>query len=384
MQASATGRFDAVVVGGGMVGSALAYGMARAGARVALLDEADLALRAARGNFGLVWTQSKGDGMPAYAAWTRASAALWAGFAEELAGHAGRDIGYRQEGGLDFCLDAEDFAARQARIARLHNQAGAEAPRIVMLERAELAAMLPRAQLGPRVVGAAFCRDDGHVNPLHVLRGLHAGLIARGGVHLPGAPVASIAPDAGGFAVTRADASVVQGARVVVAAGVATTRLAEMVGVALPIRPVRGQNIVTERLPIMLPLPASALRQTTEGVVQIGVTYEDGMAEPVTSVAALSRMAARAVAVLPALAGARMVRAWGALRPMTPDGCPGYAASTRHPGAFAAACHSGVTLAAAHAHVLAPAILAGDLSTVAAFDPARFASEAHDAVHAAH
>lgn len=384
MQAGATGRFDAVVVGGGMVGSALAYGMARAGARVALLDEGDLALRAARGNFGLVWTQSKGDGMPAYAALTRASARLWPGFAEELAGHAGRDIGYRQEGGLDFCLDAEDFADRRARIARLHNQSGGAAPATVMLERAELQALLPRAHLGPRVVGAAFCRDDGHVNPLYVLRALHAGIAAHGGVHLPGAPVAAIVPRGDGFTISRADGSIVEGARAVVAAGVATSPLAAMVGIALPVRPVRGQNIVTERLPIMLNLPASALRQTAEGVVQIGVTYEDGMAEPATSVAALARMAARAVAVLPDLARARMVRAWGALRPMTPDGFPGYAASPLHPGAFAAACHSGVTLAAAHVHVLAPAILAGDLSAVAAFDPARFASEAHDAVHPAH
>jgi glycine/D-amino acid oxidase-like deaminating enzyme len=376
MQQRADARYDVMVVGGGMVGSAMAYGMARAGARVALLDEGDLALRAARGNFGLVWTQSKGDGMPAYVRLTRESAQLWHAFAEELSGHAGRDIGYRQQGGLDFCLDEADFAERSARIARLHNQSGIEAPNTVMLDRAGVQALMPNTRLGSAVIGASLCHDDGHVNPLYVLRGLHAGLRAAGGAHLPGAAVTAIEPTGRGFVAHRLDGLVVAD-RVVVAAGVHTARLAAMVGIDLPVRPVRGQNIVTERLPRMLPLPASALRQTEEGVVQIGVTYEDGVGQPDTTVAALARMAARAVRVLPDLAGARMVRAWGALRPMTPDGFPAYAASRTHPGAFACACHSGVTLAAVHVNRVASAILAGDLSAFAAFDPARFQDMPH-------
>ena len=55
---------DVAVVGGGLVGSAVAWGLARQGARVAVFDEGDTALRASRGNFGLVWVQGKGDGMP--------------------------------------------------------------------------------------------------------------------------------------------------------------------------------------------------------------------------------------------------------------------------------------------------------------------------------
>jgi glycine/D-amino acid oxidase-like deaminating enzyme len=154
-----------------------------------------------------------------------------------------------------------------------------------------------------------------------------------------------------------------------------------MVGLDVLVRPVRGQNMVTERLPPMLPLPASAIRQTEEGVVQIGVTNEEGTWEPATSVEALARMAARAVTVLPPLARARIVRAWGALRPMTPDGYPCYAQSTTHPGAFVAVCHSGVTLSAVHAIVLAPMILAGGLSDdIAEMHPSRLAEKN---VHAA-
>ena len=61
---------DTLVIGGGVVGLSLACGLARAGERVRLLDEADDAFRAARGNFGLVWVQGKGLGRAAYARWT--------------------------------------------------------------------------------------------------------------------------------------------------------------------------------------------------------------------------------------------------------------------------------------------------------------------------
>ncbi|MCA3288657.1 MAG: FAD-dependent oxidoreductase, partial [Roseomonas sp.] len=47
-------RFDAMVIGGGLVGSAIAWGLRREGLSVALLDEGDAAFRASRGNFGLV------------------------------------------------------------------------------------------------------------------------------------------------------------------------------------------------------------------------------------------------------------------------------------------------------------------------------------------
>jgi len=62
--------YDVAVVGGGLVGAATSWGLAREGLRVALLDEGDRAVRASRGNFALVWVQSKGLGLAAYAGWT--------------------------------------------------------------------------------------------------------------------------------------------------------------------------------------------------------------------------------------------------------------------------------------------------------------------------
>lgn len=60
---------DTIVVGGGLVGAAVAWGLAREGETVTVIDEGDIALRASRGNFGLVWVQTKGKNLFDYARW---------------------------------------------------------------------------------------------------------------------------------------------------------------------------------------------------------------------------------------------------------------------------------------------------------------------------
>ncbi len=87
-------RFEVAVIGGGVIGAALAYGLARQGLKTVMLDEGDSAFRAARGNFGLIWVQGKGVDAPAYADWTRASADLWPEFAAELETETGVALGY--------------------------------------------------------------------------------------------------------------------------------------------------------------------------------------------------------------------------------------------------------------------------------------------------
>ena len=58
---------DIAVIGGGVVGMSVAFGLVRRGRRVIVFDEGDHAFRASRGNFGLVWVQGKGDGLHDYA-----------------------------------------------------------------------------------------------------------------------------------------------------------------------------------------------------------------------------------------------------------------------------------------------------------------------------
>ncbi|MBL0141655.1 MAG: FAD-dependent oxidoreductase [Betaproteobacteria bacterium] len=366
----AAGGYDAVVVGGGIVGSSIAFGLAERGLRVAVLDEGDRALRAARTNFGLIWVQSKGDGLPAYMRWTRRSADQWPAFAQRLEAMSGVRTEYRKDGGLVYCLGEADFEARRLKVAQLRAQAdiyGTE-----MLERLALERVLPGVRLGESVSGASFCPHDGHCNPLQLLRALHAALKLAGVHYRADAPARSIVHRGSRFLV-HTPQGIVEAGKVVLAAGHGIPALAGQIGLPAPIRAERGQILVTERFRPFLRLPGSGIRQTDDGTLLIGSSKEKTGLDDRTTVAVGGRMAARAIRILPELASARLNRTWGGIRILTPDNHPVYAESERCPGAFVAICHSGVTLAAAHATDFANAIADGQLGDfLNAFHPRRF------------
>jgi hydrogen cyanide synthase HcnC len=365
-----TGVSDIAVVGCGVVGLSIAYGLARRGLRVTLLDEGDVAHRASRGNFALVWVQGKGIDLPDYARWTLRSARAWRALADDLARETGMDLALSQRGGLTACLSEAELEERAAGMRRLHN-AAPDCAAVETLGAGEMLKLVP--ELGPEVVGGLYCRHDGHVNSLKLFGALHAAVRAHGVSYLPNAGVQSIASDAGGFRLDT-EAGLVVAGRIVLASGLGNARLAPQVGLHAPLRPQRGQVMVTEKLAPFLNYPLVTIRQTDEGGVMIGdskeeVGFNDGTAHQV-----LGGISARAIRMLPLLAGVRIVRSWGALRVMSPDGYPVYDRSLSHPGAWLVSCHSGVTLAAIHADAVAGAIAADDWpAEMETFSARRFA-----------
>lgn len=350
--------YDVAVVGGGLVGSAIAYGLAREGQRVAVLDEGDVAYRASRGNFALVWVQSKGLGMAPYAAWSVRSSRAWAGFAKMLREDTDIDVALQQPGGFHMALSERELEARASTMKRLHNQPEMIPYEYEIMDRTRVQKMLPA--IGPDVAGASYCPLDGHVNSLRVFRALNAGMQRRGATYLPNHIVDRIAYVNGEFMLTAAGGTVRAG-KVVLAAGIGNARLAPMVGLSAPVRPQRGQIIVTEKAAPFLNYPVSTVRQTDEGSIMVGDSQEEAGFVPEVGQPILSVMADRAVRMFPILGSLNAVRTWAALRVMTQDGFPIYDASATCPGAFIATCHSGVTLAANHALTLAPLIAAGSL-----------------------
>ncbi len=363
-------RFDAIVIGGGLVGAAIGYGLARAGLAVALLDEGDVAYRASRGNFGLVWTQSKGLGAPHYQRWTRASAAAWPALAAELQARTGVDVGLEQNGGVQLCLSDAELAKRGAMMAQMRREAGNFGFDYRMLDHAELAAMLPG--LGPAVVGASWTPYDGHVNSLALFHALHQAFAARGGTYLPNSTVSDASAAPGDFRVA-AGGRTVAAPKIVLAAGLGNASLAPLFGLSAPVRPQRGQILVTERTTRAWPIPLGSIRQTPEGTILLGSSEEEVGFDTGQRPEVMQEIAHRAVLSFPWLAELQIVRAWSALRVMPPDGLPIYDESERFPGAFTANCHSGVTLAGAHANLFAPMVAAGALDPVLApFSARRF------------
>jgi glycine/D-amino acid oxidase-like deaminating enzyme len=364
-------EFDIAIVGGGLVGAAIAWGVASARPRIAMLDEGDVALRAARGNFALVWVQGKGLGLPQYGLWTLRAAETWTAFADMLLVQTGIDVHYRRPGGFHLALSPGELAKRAAHLEAIQSQPGMPRVDCEVLDPAALKRLIP--EIGPEVAGGTFCRLDGHCDSLRLLRALHAGFRLQGGTYLPDHRAQDIAHAAGEFRIATRQGEI-RCASVVLAAGLDNARLAPMVGLEMPVHAVRGQLMVTEKAERFLDYPVSTVRQTQEGTVLIGDSQEEGVLDTRATHDVLAVMADRARRMFPRLARVNVVRSWAALRVMPRDGFAIYEASAACPGAFAAATHSGVTLAPNHALALAPHIARGTLPADAfrAFRTSRF------------
>jgi len=353
MASEARNESEYAVIGGGLVGASVAWGLARRGRAVAMLDEGDIAYRASRGNFALVWVQSKGGGMSRYALWTRQSADAWPELAEALQTDSGLDVCLQQPGGLHLLLSEREVENRASALRRLNKQPEMVPFEYRILDHAQTQQMLP--QIGPEVAGASFCPLDGHVNALRLLRALHIGFQRHGGKYFADRPVQRIEPRGGEFRLHTAGGEIAA-AKVVLAAGLDNARLAPMVGLDVPVRPQRGQIIVTEKVAPFMPYVVHTVRQTDEGSVMISDSVEEAGFDLSVGSEVLAVMADRAVKMFPLLGKLSVVRCWAALRVMPKDGYPIYDQSEKCPGAFVVTCHSGVTLAAAHALLLPPSI----------------------------
>jgi glycine/D-amino acid oxidase-like deaminating enzyme len=166
-------EYDFIVAGGGLVGSSIAYGLARQKYKVAVLDGGDRSFRASRGNFGLVWVQGKGWDYAPYAQWTGQAASLWPEFVAELANKTGVGIDYQRSGGMHFCLDEAEWSEREheMEMVRQHTNGSFE---YEMLDHDQLKQQIP--QISKAVLGASYSPQDGHVNPLYLLQALQQGM----------------------------------------------------------------------------------------------------------------------------------------------------------------------------------------------------------------
>ncbi|MFK7963638.1 MAG: NAD(P)/FAD-dependent oxidoreductase [Burkholderiaceae bacterium] len=361
---------DFTVIGGGIVGLSIAYGLLRRGQKVRVLDEGDLAFRASRGNFGLVWVQAKGLDKPEYAVWTRRSAELYASFVQELSSVSNRDPMLVQQGGYRLYLSEQALATAQEKYTKLRASLGGDYP-FEAWSHGQLKSEEPN--IGPDVAGALFCPEDGHINPLRLLQSLVAAVRSLGGEILGNSIVERVTQTASGLRIHTRSKQTYDSAKLVLSAGLGAMKLGPELGFRAPVRPQQGQILITERVPRLMNRPSADVRQVNEGGVQIGASKREAGLEEKEDLQTVASLAHQAVRLFPCLARARLVRSWAALRIMTPDGYPIYEASPTVPGAYFVTCHSGITLAAAHALCLPDWLLGTDQSPdLSGFSEARF------------
>ena len=244
-------------------------------------------------------------------------------------------------------LSEDELGDLDSMLAGLRHAAGNAGYDYEILDSARVREVLPAC--GAEVAGGAYTPYDGHANPLKLMRGLHASLVARGADYVTGARVEDIRSLLGGGLEVHSRRGRIAGGMLVIAAGHGSKALAAQVGLDVPVYPEHGQILVTERTASWLGFPTLGVRQTDEGSLLLGGSQTDRGFDASVHARTSRDIALRALRTFPCLGSLRIVRTWGALRVMTPDGFPIYERSRTHPGAFVFTCHSGVTLAANHA-----------------------------------
>ena len=358
---------DAVVIGGGALGTSICYRLAASGLRTVLLERKGLASGCTGTTVALVNASSKGP--PAhYTERNLRSAQLYRSLSEEL----GADIGYEGRGNMGIVAETQDEMEEARRAAE--TQSEVPGLRVEALDSRQAREMLPA--LAPHVVGATFCAADGCVNSFRLTLAQAAAARRHGARIVTGATVTDIQVSGSRVTGVVTDLGPVSAPVVAMAAGIHTPALAEKAGLRIPAMAKRGQIVTTEPLPPMLPIPVGQLRQVAWGSVIIGSTYENAGYTRGTEVPTLASLANRALRIFPALAGVRVMRFWSGLRPWPADGLSIIGRTPGVEGLYVAVTHSGITLSPVVGIALSELVTDGSARIVdlSPYSPARFDS----------
>jgi glycine/D-amino acid oxidase-like deaminating enzyme len=272
-------------------------------------------------------------------------------------------------------------------LTELAEQQGAAGVEAQSVGAAELRRLEP--ELTAACLGGVFYAQDAQLNPMLATARLlasaqsagarlvtRAEVVALGRV---GSSSGSIAGSPGLTVTIRTEEGVkdLRAAHVVNAAGTWAQAVAELAGVHVPVLPRRGIVLVVAGAPGLVrhkvyaadyvadvasaqaDLESSPVVEgTASGTILIGASRERVGFDPAMPVAVIQRLAAQAIELFPALAGARLLRAYRGYRPYCPDHLPVIGPDRRLPGLHHACGHegAGIGLAAGTAQLIAESI----------------------------
>ena len=304
--------YDAVVVGGGVIGLASAWRAAQRGLSVLVVERDEPGAGASGVAAGMLAPVTEAEfGEEHVLRSNMRSAEMWPAFAAELAERSGVDVSYRATGALLVAADRDD-GEELRRQFRFQQSLGLDAE---WLSGRDARRLEPR--LSPRVAGAIHAPGEAHVDPRRVVRALAAALENDGGEVLI-ATATGVAPDA----VTLGDGTRMEARSVVVAAGSWTGAF----GGAPAVRPVKGQILrLRGREPLtgnLIRTPRCYVVSRANGEVVIGATVEERGFDTSVTAGGIHRLLEAAWEVLPEIEELEFVEAAARLRPATPGNMP--------------------------------------------------------------
>jgi glycine oxidase len=314
-------RYDAVVIGAGLIGLACARRAAERGLSVLVVDRApDAGAGASRVAAGMLAPVTEADfGEEGPLRVNLAARERWPAFAAELEERTGLPTGYRESGAVVVAADRDDAEA----LRRLHGFQRSLGLDAEWLPPSRCRRLEPG--LSPRIAGGILAPQDALADPVAVVRALRAAFESAGGELALGIEVEGVETAAGRVTGVATAAGTISCEHVVVAAGCWSPSLAPD-GDGPPVRPVKGQ-ILDLRVRGGMPEPCTRIVRSPrcyllargDGRVVLGATMEEQGFDTTVTADGVYRLLEAAWEVLPEASELELVGARAGLRPGTPD-----------------------------------------------------------------
>ncbi|WP_300460217.1 FAD-binding oxidoreductase [Desulfobacula sp.] len=375
-----------VIIGGGVIGTSIAYHLAKQDACVTLIEKNDLASGSSGACDGLVFMQSKKPGVHLSLAMESLNRF------ESLQRELPIDIEFKKTGGMVIIETDAEYRAME-KFTREQQAIGLD---VRLLDQSQ--ALEKEPFLSPSIMGSTFSPLDAQVNPISLTLGLalaakknHARVITHAkvlGIHTKNNRVTGVATTQGNF-----DADMV-----VNAAGSMAGRVSDMVEMSMPVQPRRGQIVVTHAgKPVLTRCLISAkyiaakydpsladksgqgisMEQADNGNLLLGSTREFVGFNRENTLSGIKKIIRQTAAILPVLENFQVIRSFAGLRPYTPDGLPILGPVRSLDGFFMAAGHEGdgIALSPITGDLMARMLLGQKIHIpLDAFSPDRFGS----------
>jgi glycine oxidase len=314
---------DAVIVGAGVAGSAVAFELSRAGMKVRLLDRQKPAGEASWAAAGMLATTPEGPGMEPLVPLGRASLALYPEFAEAVEAASGMRVGFRPQGALvAFFGSSADHHQGEflAALARFDLPGQPLTPE---------EALRHEPRLSPKVGAAVWLAQEASIDNRALGRALAVAAERQGAEVRTGVEVESLFLEGNRCRGVLAAGEKILAGHVLIAAGCYSAGIGHVARYA-PTRPARGQMVAIEA---GAALPDSVLRSMGEhlvgylvpradGRLLAGSTMESAGFDKSQTPGGLRAILDAAVEMIPALERAPVLETWSGLRPDTPDHLP--------------------------------------------------------------
>lgn len=334
--------YDAIVVGGGLVGAATAYHLVCGGARTLLVDRADRG-RATDAGAGILSPETSARGAARCYEFARRAVEYYPALLERLQAEGAGETGYARCGLLLVASTEEEREAYEVAREHIFSRRSSSRDELREVSADEARRMCPA--LG-RVCGALYYRNGARVDGRLLLRAVLAAAERRG-LTLVRDSVDALRVNGGRVAGVRAGRATFAAPRVAVTGGAWSAALGDQIGVRIPVTPQRGQivhlrmpRVDTSTWPVVEGFRGHYLVPWPDHRVAAGATRETGSGfDPRLTAVGVHEVLDEALRVAPGLADWEVYEMRVGLRPLSADGLPVLGSVPGVEGAYVATGH---------------------------------------------